>query len=81
MTNSFLKENTDILYDFPFDLQKENLHNLLNFYSSDNQVCFLEGQTGCFKTELLDYSCRYLKDNVLLFKFKCFGFNLSLAIS
>ena len=72
MTNSFLKENTDILYDFPFDLQKENLHNLLNFYSSDNQVCFLEGQTGCFKTELLDYSCRYLKDNVLLFKFKCF---------
>ncbi len=73
MQESYLKDNTDISYPFPFCLNRENLDNLLNFYSSHKaQICLLEGRSGSFKTELLQYSLNYLKDDVLLFKFKCF---------
>ena len=72
MQESYLKDNSDISYTFPFSLNGEYLDSLLNFYSSKEQICLLEGQSGSFKTELLKYSLNYLKDNVLLFKFKCF---------
>ena len=72
MNNIFLKDNPDITYPFPFSLNKENLNELLKFYSSQQTLCLLQGESGSFKTELLTHSLNYLNENVLLFRFKCF---------
>ncbi len=72
MQKLYLKDNQVISHSFPFSLNGEYLDSLLNFYSSKEQICLLEGQAGSFKTKLLNYSLNYLKDDVLLFKFKCF---------
>ena len=72
MQESYLKDNFDISYTFPFSLNGEYLDSLLNFYSSKEQICLLEGRYGSFKTGLLGHSLNYLKEDVLLFKFKCF---------
>ena len=72
MNNIFLKDNPDITYPFPFSLNKENLNELLKFYSSQQTLCLLQGESGSFKTELLTHSLNYLNESVLLFRFKCF---------
>ena len=73
MQNNFVKNNIDIQYPFPLDLDKESLNALLNFFSAkENNLCFLHGPSGSFKTDLCNYSLKYLNDRVLVFKIKCF---------
>ena len=73
MQNNFVKNNIDIQYPFPLDLDKESLNALLNFFSAkENNLCFLHGPSGSFKTDLCNYSLKYLNDKVLVFKIKCF---------
>lgn len=80
MKQSFVQENIktllneDNLKPFKYDeFLKEKVKDLLNFYNDESSsVCFIEGKSGSYKTELFKCSQDFLSDDVILFKFKCF---------
>ncbi len=54
-------------------MQQDKLNALSDFLTrSGPGVCFLEGQTGSFKTELVKKTLSESAANMLVFKFKCF---------
>ena len=56
-------------------MEKDYLDRLSNFYSSaDAGVCFVEGKSGASKTKFVEESLSTLKDkdDLLVFRFKCF---------
>lgn len=54
-------------------MQHDKLRALTEFLEKSGPgVCFLEGQSGSFKTELLDTSLKHISKNMLIFRFKCF---------
>ena len=54
-------------------MEKDKLNALADFLNQHSTgVCFLEGQTGSFKTELVKKALSKAADNMLVFKFKCF---------
>ena len=54
-------------------LQTENLNKLQQFYhSTDNSICFVEGESGFFKSTLVSKSLSQINDNQLTLKIKCF---------
>lgn len=54
-------------------MNQYNLTALAEFYEkAPYGVCFLEGQSGSFKTELLNESLNSVSDRLLVFRFRCF---------
>ena len=54
-------------------LQTENLNKLQQFYhSTDNSICFVEGESGFFKSTLVSKSLSQINDSQLTLKIKCF---------
>lgn len=52
---------------------RENLDKLLSFYRSKSEsICFLDGESCSFKTDIFNYSLNYLNEDVLVFRFNCF---------
>ena len=58
MEQSFLKNSlllNSLKSSFSAAVQPEKLDEMLAFYNNkDKQICFVEGDAGSFKTELLD---------------------------
>ena len=73
MEQIFLKKDLNIQYKFPFSVNNINFDELIKFYADGNlNCCFLEGQVGSYKTQMINDSFEYLDENVLVFKFKFF---------
>lgn len=80
MKQSFVQENiktllnADNLKPFKYDeFLREKVKDLLNFFNDESSsVCFIEGKSGSYKTELFKCTQDFLSDDVILFKFKCF---------
>lgn len=54
-------------------MKQDKLNALADFLNTNTHgVCFLEGQTGSFKTELVKEALSKTSDKMLVFKFKCF---------
>lgn len=54
-------------------LQTENLNKLQQFYQSiDNSICFVEGESGFFKSTLVNNSLTQIKNERLILRIKCF---------
>lgn len=54
-------------------MKHDKLRALTEFLESKGPgVCFLEGQSGSFKTDILEKSLKHISGDMLIFRFKCF---------